>query len=120
VYNCILRFLWQPREFQQIVDELLHSVIPVLFITFWIIFIPKARLKLKIVLSWLLYPLVYLIFILTRGSFASFYPYPFIDADKIGYSKVFINATGMLAAFLLVSILFVIINYLKKYRFNNL
>ena len=34
VYNTILRFLWSPAGFQLVVDELLHSVIPILFIFF--------------------------------------------------------------------------------------
>src|SRR5947207_3067437 len=35
IYNVILRFQWNPRELQYIVDELLHTVIPVLFIVYW-------------------------------------------------------------------------------------
>jgi len=37
VYNSILRFLWNPQGLQWIVDELLHSVIPLLFIAFWLL-----------------------------------------------------------------------------------
>src|SRR5258705_6912967 len=36
VYNVILRSTWDPKGMQKIVDELLHSVIPVLFILFWL------------------------------------------------------------------------------------
>ncbi len=35
IYNVILRFLWSPKGLQLIVDELLHSVIPVWFILSW-------------------------------------------------------------------------------------
>ena len=35
VYNTVLRFLWNPQGLQLIVDELLHSVIPLLFIILW-------------------------------------------------------------------------------------
>lgn len=64
VYNIILRFLWKPQGLQQIVDELLHSVIPVLFLLFWIAFVPKANLQWKAIFAWLLYPLLYLIYVL--------------------------------------------------------
>ncbi len=114
VYNFILRFLWKPEGLQWVVDELLHSVIPLLFILFWLLFVPKGKLFWKSVLAWLLYPLIYLVFVLFRGIPSSFYPYPFIDVDKIGYYKTFINSAGMLLAFLAISILFIIINRFKK------
>jgi hypothetical protein len=114
VYNLILRFLWKPEGLQWIVDELLHSVIPILFLILWLLFIPKGRLQMKSVFAWLLYPLVYLIFILIRGLFSGFYPYPFIDVINLGYNKVVVNSTGMLSAFLVISVLFVLIDRFKK------
>jgi hypothetical protein len=114
VYNSILRFLWNPQGLQWIVDELLHSVIPLLFIVFWLLIVPKGKFQWKNVLAWLLYPLIYLVFFLLRGLPSSFYPYPFIDVDKIGYYKTFINSSGMLLAFLAVAIIFLIINRFKK------
>ena len=114
VYNFILRFLWKPRGLQWIVDELLHTVIPLLFILLWLVFVQKGKIFWKSVLAWLLYPIIYLVFILLRGIPSSFYPYPFIDVDKIGYSQTFINSSGMLLAFLTVSILFLIVNRFKK------
>lgn len=114
VYNFILRFLWKPEGFQWMVDELLHSVIPLLFIAFWLFMIPKGKLHWKSVLAWLLYPVIYLFFILLRGIPSSFYPYPFIDVNKIGYYQTFINSSGMLLAFLAISILFVTVNRFKK------
>lgn len=39
VYNTILRFIWQPTGLQRIVDELLHLVIPTLFVIYWWIFV---------------------------------------------------------------------------------
>ena len=114
VYNSILRFLWNPQGLQWIVDELLHSVIPLLFILFWLLIVPKGKFQWKNVLAWLLYPLIYLVFVLLRGLPSSFYPYPFIDVDKIGHYKTFINSSGMLLAFLAVAIIFLIINRFKK------
>jgi len=114
VYNSILRFLWNPQGLQWIVDELLHSVIPLLFIVFWLLIVPKGKFQWKNVLAWLLYPLIYLVFVLLRGLPSSFYPYPFIDVDKIGYYKTFINSSGMLLAFLAVAIIFLIVNRFKK------
>ncbi|HSQ44722.1 MAG TPA: Pr6Pr family membrane protein [Ginsengibacter sp.] len=114
VYNIILRFLWKPEGLQWVVDEILHSIIPVLFILVWLFFIPRGKIAGKSVLAWLLYPLIYLILILSRGHYSSFYPYPFIDVSKIGFNKTLVNSAGMLLAFLVVSILFIALNRLKK------
>jgi hypothetical protein len=109
VYNAVLRFLWKPEGLQMVVDELLHSVIPVLFIVFWMIFVPKRELRWKDTLQWLLYPLAYIIYIIIRGALSDFYPYPFIDVIKLGYSHALRNTFGLLIAFLALSLLLVAI-----------
>jgi hypothetical protein len=109
VYNTILRFLWKPTGLQQLVDELLHAVIPLLFLFFWIFYSIKAGLKWKDVLPWLIYPAVYCVYALIRGSFSGFYPYPFIDLDKLGLSRALINIAGLTTAFFVLSLIFVAI-----------
>jgi len=106
VYNVILRFLWQPQGLQWIVDELLHTVIPLFFIFYWLIFARKDGLQLKNIFYWLIYPFVYIIWILIRGAFSGFYPYPFINVTTLGYSKVLLNSLGLFCVFLLGSVLF--------------
>lgn len=109
IYNTILRFIWNPTGLQQAVDELLHSAIPVLFVLYWLLFVPKAGLQWKDVLPWLIYPLVYVACILVRGALSGFYPYPFIDVSAIGYGKVLLNSAGLCIAFLVVSLMLVTI-----------
>ena len=116
IYNVILRFLWEPQGLQKVVDELLHSVIPGLFLIYWLIFILKDQLQWKDVWPWLIYPLVYITFILIRGSVSGYYPYPFIDMDKLGVQKTLINAFGIAMLFLVVSLIFVGIGKLIKRR----
>jgi hypothetical protein len=106
-YNVILRALWAPEGWQFVVNELLHSVIPVYFIVYWLIFAPKTGLQWKNILPWLVYPLAYLLLIMIRGSFSGWYPYPFVDVSSLGYEKVLINSAGMLVFFLLVSVIFI-------------
>ena len=108
-YNLILRHLWNPQGLQQVVDELLHLIIPVFFILYWFIFAPKAGLQWKNIFPWLIYPFVYLLYTLFRGAFFGFYPYPFLDVNVLGYSKVFLNSVGLFIAFLLLSLLLVAI-----------
>ena len=56
VYNVVLRFLWNPQGLQKLVDELLHTVNPLLFLLFWILFVPKTGLQWRSVFVWLILP----------------------------------------------------------------
>ena len=107
IYNLILRSLWNPQGLQWVVDEMLHSAIPLLVFGFWIIFAPKDELLWKDIWSWLIYPIVYMLFILIRGSTSNFYPYPFINIKVLGLNKVLANSMGIALAFILVSLLMV-------------
>jgi hypothetical protein len=118
VYNAILRFLWAPTGSQKVVDELLHLVIPILVLLYWILFVPKKTLEFKDIFPWLIFPAVYLVYTLIRGAFFSFYPYPFIDVILLGYDKVLINSFFMLLAFLFFGTLFIGIGKIKKANRN--
>lgn len=107
VYNVVLRPLWKPTGLQKPVDELLHTVIPLLFLIFWLFFTIKKKRNYLAFLPWLLYPLVYVIFVLTRGSYSGFYPYPFIDLTKLPIEQVFFNSVGIAVAVIAISLLLI-------------
>jgi len=107
VYNTILRSLWQPQGLQMIVDEILHSVTPVLFILFWVIFTPTEELKWKHAFSWLIYPLVYIFYALIVGAVTKFYPYLFVDVNRHGYIKALSNTGLVLFAIFLLSLIMI-------------
>ena len=104
VYNVILRSIWQPEGLQKVIDELLHSVIPVLFILFWLIFVPIEQLKWKNAFSFLIYPIIYMIYAVVHGAVTKFYPYLFVDVNRLGYNKALFNAGLFLLAIFLLSL----------------
>lgn len=108
VYQIILRATWSPEGLQFIVDELLHSVIPLFFLIYWIVFVSKEKLQWKFIPSWLIYPSLYLVCIMIRGALSGFYPYPFIDLTELNYVDVLINSTVPLALSSLVSACFIL------------
>ncbi len=103
-YNLLLRHLWQPEGFQFIADELLHDVMPLLYVVYWWRCVPKGHLRLKHIGVWVIYPLVYFAYALLRGDLLGQYQYPFIDVGTLGYPQVFMNAGGILAGFVLVAL----------------
>ena len=110
VYNFVLRSLWEPTGMQRLVDELLHTIIPLVFVAYWLLFEPKTKLKWGGVIPWLIYPLVYLMFILARGAGSGYYPYPFVDVKTLGYSQVLLNCVYLCLCFVTISLVFVVIN----------
>ena len=107
VYNTILRLTWDPQGLARVVDELLHSVIPVYFILFWVIFTPTEGLKYKQAFSWLTYPLVYIFYAVIHGAITKFYPYMFVDVTRHGYGKVMFNAGLILLAIFVLSLILI-------------
>jgi len=103
VYQLLLRHIWEPHGLQKVVDELLHSVIPLLFVIYWVIYEDKRQLKWRFMLYWLIYPIVYAIYTVAHGYFSGFYPYPFVDVNKLGYAVVMGNAFGLFIAFFFFS-----------------
>ena len=98
-YSLLLRHLWHPEGWQFIADELLHDVMPLVFLGYWWFCVPKGTLRLWHLPVWLIYPLVYFAYALLRGDLLGAYAYPFIDVAVLGYPQVFINAGGILAGF---------------------
>jgi len=107
IYQFILRGLWEPTGMQRIVDELLHSVIPIYMIVFWMTYENKKAVSWKAIPTWLFYPLVYLVYILFRGNLSGFYPYPFVNVTELGMEKVLINSGTLVLLFLTLAIVFV-------------
>jgi hypothetical protein len=47
----------------------------------------------------LAWPAAYAAYALLRGSLTGFWPYPFLDADALGWPEVMWNAAALVAAF---------------------
>ncbi|MEZ1316101.1 Pr6Pr family membrane protein [Pseudomonas fluorescens] len=103
-YNLLLRHLWDPEGWQWLADELMHDVMPLLFLAWWWMYVPKGTLRPRHMALWLLYPLLYFAYALLRGHVLAAYPYPFIDVDKLGYPQVLLNAGGLLVGFVTIAL----------------
>lgn len=115
VYNTVLRFIWEPQGLQRIVDEMLHLIIPIVFIIYWMYNIKSNSIQWKSIFNWLMYPMVYLVVILIRGHFADYYPYPFVNVLELGYPKVILNSFVLTLFFgLISSVVIGVVRYRNK------
>jgi hypothetical protein len=106
-YHFLLRNIWSPQGAQLVADCLLHYVLPALYVLYWWFACSKAGLRWLHPLFWSLYPTAYLVYALVRGSMVGSYPYPFIDAAKLGYGQTMLNSFGLLLAFIALGMVFV-------------
>jgi hypothetical protein len=99
VYTVLLRNLWNPQGLQLLADRILHDTIPILYPLYWLVFLPKGRLRWSDCVTWLLYPVLYFLYSMVRGAVLGTYPYPFLNAAELGFARVLLNATVLLAVF---------------------
>lgn len=100
VYNVALRGIWVLTGWEYFWDNMVHVTNLILYVVYWFFFRTAGTLKWKDGLSWMIFPFLYLVYCLIRGAFIKWYPYPFLNAAKLGYAKVFLNISIMLAVFL--------------------
>ena len=78
------------------VNNILHRIMPLVLVADWLIVPPKTRLTLGKALIWLVYPLAFAAYSLIRGPLVGWYPYPFLNPDRVGgYSVVALYCLGI-------------------------
>ena len=93
-------------------DVLLHDLSPILVVLYWLLFVPKGRLRWVHPFLWLGYPLLYVMYALLRATITHRYPYPFLDAVALGNVRVFQNIVFLAGGFLLVGLAFAAVDRL--------
>ncbi|HMU47067.1 MAG TPA: Pr6Pr family membrane protein [Chitinophagaceae bacterium] len=114
VYSIALRNVWDPKGLQKTADILLHDVIPILYLLFWFLFVPKKTLKWQNAFSWLIFPFIYLLYALLRGATTGWFSYYFLNFKEYGWGKVTINIILVLLAFLAVAMFLILIDRVWK------
>ena len=74
----------------------LHYIIPVAVLVDFLLDRPKHRASFKKSLVWLLFPILYASYALTRGALTGWYPYPFLDPATKGYGAVALAVVSLL------------------------
>jgi hypothetical protein len=99
------------------VNTVLHYIMPVAVVLDWLYQPPRSSLSFRQTLVWLIFPLLYLSYVLIRGSIVGWYPYPFLDPANVGgYVGVAGYSLGIVVVFLFVAwVLMMLGNRRKRY-----
>ena len=79
------------------VNDVVHSVMPIVVAVDWLLDPPRMRLTYRQGLTWVVYPAIWLVYTLVKGPIVDKYPYPFLDPANGGYGSVAIYVVAILA-----------------------
>jgi hypothetical protein len=107
-----------PTGWHALSNQLLHTVVPAAALLDWLLLTAPGALRLRQAVPWVLYPVAYLVFSLTRGELLpsgtqARYLYPFLDVDHHGYKSVLGNALFLGLAFYALAVLLVALDHAR-------
>ena len=113
IYHLLLAGLWQPEGLLWWADFLLHTVSPVLSVLWWLILAPRVKLPWITAAQWLVWPIAYTVYALTRGLLTNHYPYPFMDMNVLTPAQMALNAVVLMTGFFLGGLVMVLLTRLR-------
>lgn len=82
------------------VNIVTHIIMPLVVLADWVYQPPRTKYTIKQAIWWLAFPMIYLVYSLVRGAQVGWYPYPFLNPDKVGgYGGVAAYCIVILVAF---------------------
>ena len=97
------------------VNFVLHYLMPVVMVLDWLYQPPNTRLAFARTWLWLIFPFLYVVYSLIRGSLVGFYPYPFFNPTKSGgYGGVALYCVAILILYLILIWLIMLIGNWRK------
>jgi uncharacterized membrane protein len=112
IYSHAFHMPWEPVGITLVEEITMHDVVPILYVCYWLVFVTHGTLKWIEPLYWLLFPLVYVAWVVLYSSFAGNYPYYFPNLDRLGYTAGIAILAMLLAAFFVLGLIAVAIDHL--------
>jgi hypothetical protein len=91
VYHVALASILDLEGWDELGNQLVHTVVPILAVAGWFMFGPRGLTSARVVGWSLVFPFCWIGFTLIRGAFVHWYPYPFIDVTTLGYGGTLLN-----------------------------
>ncbi|CAN7520769.1 Pr6Pr family membrane protein [Pseudoxanthomonas sp. LjRoot143] len=83
-----------------------HQFSPVWTLVGWLLLGPRPRIDARTIRWAFVWPVAWLAYTMAHGAITGWYPYPFLNADKLGYGQVGITLAIILAAALATAVVF--------------
>lgn len=103
VYHLLLSHIDTAQGLRRFFENILHYVMPPLFVIDWLVFVPKGQVPWRSSFVCLAFPAAYLVWISIYGAVSGWYPYFFINLAELGLAQALVNVTGLAVAFLMMA-----------------
>jgi hypothetical protein len=97
-----------------LIDSILHYGVPFVTLAAWVTIFPRRGLTWADPFKWLIYPVGYSIYSMSRGAIEGWYPYFFLDVTTLGLGKVALNIAGLACLFLVTGLVLVALARAQK------
>jgi hypothetical protein len=102
VYFALLRNIGHDDGLERRADQILHYVVPALFFFDWLVFGAKGQVPFRAVPRFLIYPALYVGWIIFYGGLTGWYPYPFVNAKRLDLWHLATNFMGLVFVALVI------------------
>lgn len=107
VYHTMLADTWNPQGLRLIADMINHTITPAAFLIDVALRGGQGEARWIAALKSMAFPVLFGAWTLVHGALSGFYPYPFMNVPKRGYSAVLLTIAQMGVAFALVCLIFI-------------
>jgi hypothetical protein len=112
IYFLLLRNIGHDYGLERLADWILHYVTPAMFLMDWVAWVPKGRVPWRAVAGYLIYPALYAAWTLLYGAITGWYPYPFVNATKLGTEHLVLNLIALACVVVSIPVMFLAIDRL--------
>ena len=106
IYYLLLASRWHPQGLQWLANVTHHAFVPILFVLFWLAR-PRGSLKWSDAPLFVIWPLSYCAYALTRGAFDGWYAYYFLDPSHVSVAQLAASITVQSTGFLICALAFI-------------
>ena len=114
----VLRFLSQLDGLFLLADTVLHYLCPILYILWWLAVQRHGLLRWANLPMMLAPTFVYFLYAMARGVWVQEYPYPILNAIKLGYGQVLLNAVYMTLGLTILAVAVILLDRFLTRNWN--
>jgi hypothetical protein len=106
VFSLVLAKLIHLTGLAYVLTVCFHYIVPVMAPLGWLFFGPRPRISWHTLARAFLWPILWIIYTFIHGAISGWYPYPFLNVDKLGYTTAITNTLFVLIAALILGLIF--------------
>lgn len=110
VFATLLSGLVHPSGIGIWINAGFHEFSPVWELLGWLLFGPRPRIDGRTIRWAFVWPVAWLAYTMAHGAMTGWYPYPFLNADTLGYGQVSITVAVILVAALATAFAFLAVD----------